>query len=193
MPMNIYDFDGTIYQGDSSADFAKYCFVHKPKCLKKLPKIIKATVLYAGKKTNTKKFKEAFFSFLNVLTPPELNTLLYEFWRKKRKKIAPWYVEKKRNEDVIISASPRFLLEPVMELIGNQNLIATKMDSQTGCIEGENCKGEEKVRLFRKAFPNCSVDEFYSDSLSDMHLAKLAKTAFFVEGDKLKEWPQIHE
>ncbi len=31
--MNVYDFDETIYDGDSTVDFVKYSNIHQPKVL----------------------------------------------------------------------------------------------------------------------------------------------------------------
>ena len=191
--MNVYDFDGTIYQGDSSLDFVKYCFIHKPRCLKRSHTMMKAALLYGGNRIDTRRFKELFFIFLNELSDRELDTLIEDFWEKNTRKIAGWYIEKRRDDDVIISASPQFLLEPIIKKLKIQHLIATSMDSRTGHIKGENCKGEEKVRLFKELFPNQRIEEFYSDSFSDTPLALMAKNSFYVEGNDLKEWPQTKE
>ena len=37
--MNVYDFDETIYDGDSTVDFVKYSIIHQPKVLIYFPKI----------------------------------------------------------------------------------------------------------------------------------------------------------
>ena len=37
--MNVYDFDETIYDGDSTVDFVKYSIIHQPKVLMYFPKI----------------------------------------------------------------------------------------------------------------------------------------------------------
>ena len=44
--MNVYDFDETIYDGDSTVDFVKYSFIHRPKCLICLPKIVFIGLLF---------------------------------------------------------------------------------------------------------------------------------------------------
>ena len=38
--MNVFDFDGTIYNGDSSKDFFFYCLKHYPKIRKKIFPVI---------------------------------------------------------------------------------------------------------------------------------------------------------
>ena len=60
---------------------------------------------------------------------------------------------------------------------------------KTGKIIGENCYGEEKVKRFYEAgYNKDSIDEFYSDSLSDSPLADISKTAYIVIKEKLVPW-----
>ena len=49
------------------------------------------------------------------------------------------------------------------------------MDRHSGWTLGENNHGEEKVTRFYKEYPNVEIAEFYSDSLSDTPLARLAE------------------
>ena len=59
---------------------------------------------------------------------------------------------------------------------------------KNGDYIGENCYGEEKVNRFYKEYPNGVIDEFYSDSDSDLPLAKLAKVAY-----KVNRKGQVHK
>ena len=68
-------------------------------------------------------------------------------------------------------------------------LIASRVDKRTGWTLGENNQNEEKVLRFEREYPNTQVDEFYSDSLSDTPMAKLANRAFLVKGSELLPWP----
>ena len=64
MKINAYDFDGTIYDGDSSLDF--YLFnlrKHKKEVIHLFPIIIDL-VAYKLKKKTMEQVKEEFFSFL---------------------------------------------------------------------------------------------------------------------------------
>ena len=64
MKINVYDFDGTIYDGDSSIDFFRFCFMKNKKCLLIIPNLIIHYFLYFLKKKNKTEVKEVFFSFL---------------------------------------------------------------------------------------------------------------------------------
>ena len=44
MKINLYDFDNTIYEGDSSTDFFFYCLKRYPKIAKIIPKILLSAI-----------------------------------------------------------------------------------------------------------------------------------------------------
>lgn len=186
--MNVYDFDGTIYNGDSSIDFFLFCLRRRPQIVKYLPMQVWGAVLYLLKRISTTRFKEYFFSFLRGL--PDVDRELFLFWRGRGGKIMAWYTACRSEEDVVISASPEFLLKPVCEILGIMPPIATLMDSVTGRIEGQNCKGEEKVRRFLEQYPQGGIRRFYSDSLTDAPLAAMAEEAFLIKKGAPSLWPE---
>ena len=106
-----------------------------------------------------------------------------KFWETHEKNLKKWYLEQKKADDLIISASPEFLLLPICDKL-EIKVIASRVDKFTGKTEGENCWGEEKVRRFNEAGGG-KIDEFYSDSYSDTPLALLADKAFLVTGNKI--------
>jgi len=107
--MNVYDFDKTIYDGDSTVNFYRYCLRKKPSVLKHLPKQICAFFKYILKIYDKTQMKEVFYGFLQDLD--DVDSLLDIYWEENMKKIKAWYKETKRDDDVIISASPEFLLK----------------------------------------------------------------------------------
>ena len=185
--MNVYDFDDTIYNGDSTVDFYLYCLKKNKKVLKYIPKQIKGVFLYIIKRISKEELKEYFFSFLKEInTEKEVNS----FWKSHKKHIKKWYLENQREDDVIISASPVFLLKPICEDLNIKNLIATETDPKTGKTIGKNCKGQEKVKKFKEVFKNKKIEKFYSDSKSDTPLAEIAKQAFIVDNDNIYDWKE---
>ena len=83
-------------------------------------------------------------------------------------------------------ASPYFLLEPIATKL-KVNLIATEVDKKNGKFKSKNCYGEEKVRRFREEYKNTTINEFYSDSMSDRPMMNISKKAFLVKGDVIEE------
>jgi putative flippase GtrA len=129
--------------------------------------------------------KETFFIFVRFITVKE--TVL-NFWEKNRKKIKSWYLNQKQDGDIIISASPEFLLEPLVCGYLDINLIASRVDQKTGTYIGKNCFGEEKITRLHELYLGCIIENFYSDSLSDAPLAKKAGQSFVVKGQKIIPW-----
>ena len=65
--INGYDFDETIYDGDSSVDFFKYSLKRNKKVLLQAPIQVFGLILYILKIIDKTKFKEYIFSFLKIL------------------------------------------------------------------------------------------------------------------------------
>lgn len=183
--MNVYDFDGTIYNGDSTVDFFLFALKKKPALIRFIPKQTKGFILYGLKRIKKTEMKEHFFSFLSGV---EAEKLLNEFWAHNQRKIYKWYLNQKKADDIIISASPEFLLKPVCSILGIHNLIASKVDIKTGKFSGKNCYGEEKVyRLFAE-YQIDHIGEFYSDSYSDLPLSKIANRSFMINNGAVTDW-----
>lgn len=184
--MNIYDFDKTIYDGDSTAAFIGYCAKRYKKTLLTLFPTAWAFLLYSlGLRTKTQ-FKEKMYRFLRYI--PDIDSALADFWDTHECNILDYYKKQIHPDDIIISASPEFLLEPICERLGIRHLIASKVDKHTGKYDGENCWGPEKVTRLYDKYKIDACDNFYSDSFSDTPLAEIAKEAFIVRKNVLTPW-----
>jgi len=180
--VNIYDFDHTVYDGDSSVDFYWFVLCRKPYIIVFLPFQILGIVLFLFGIYSKERMKEMFFIFIRYI-PLEIMTA--NFWECSRRKIKSWYLQQKLDSDVIISASPEFLLEPLVCGYLGVALIASRIDTSTGKYIGKNCFGEEKVRRLYEMYPSTEVDDFYSDSYSDEPLARIARNSFLVRNNKI--------
>lgn len=183
--MNVYDFDGTIYNGDSTIDFFLYALKCRPSLVRFLPEQLWGAVLYSVKRIDKTKWKEFFFHFLSAIDAEKLTE---SFWNQNQDKIYNWYRRQQKADDIIISASPEFLLQPVCKRLGIHFLIASKVDIQSGTFLNENCRGQEKVRRLAAEYKITHIDNFYSDSHSDLPLAQIADKAFLVKKGKIKVW-----
>lgn len=184
--MNVYDFDRTIYRGDSTWDFYFFILCRHPSVLLDLPSQLSPYTKNKAKRTDKTILKEMFFRFLHRI--PDIDRDVRRFWDRNEKKIHKWYHNIKQPDDVIISASPEFLLEEIRRRLGAGFLIASKVDKTTGKFIGKNCRGAEKVVRFTEVFGTDVVDRFYSDSDSDEPMAKLAQNAYFVKRKQIKSW-----
>lgn len=184
--MNVYDFDKTIYSGDSTTDFFLFSLVRHPSIIFLLPSIVAGFVkFYVFKKGTKTRFKQRIMYFIKKTN---YQKDIENFWNKKRKKIKRYYIEQKQPTDIIISASPAFVIKPVCDELGIKNIICSPVDITTGEYTGENCHGKEKVRRFREIYGNAVIDNFYSDSYSDTPLAEIAKNAYMIKGNKITKW-----
>jgi len=188
MRIVAYDFDGTIYDGDSSVDFYKFCLKKKKSICKHWIKQAWYLGLYIlGIKTKTE-MKEVFFSFLNDFDNPEL--VLEEFWEEHFRKIKGWYLEKNHDRDLIISASPEFLLEIPCKKLEVMDLIASPVDIKTGKFLGNNCHGVEKVSRLKEKYDDVIVEEMYTDSSVDLPMIRISKKGFMVVKDKVMPYEE---
>ena len=185
--MNAYDFDKTIYDGDCTVDFYFYCLRHYPRIYSEIPKVLWFGLLFKLGIIEKKRFKSKFFKFATLI--PDLGGAVASFWNINKSKIKDFYIKNQQESDIIISASPTFILETICKMLEIKNLIATEVDPKNGNIIGENCYGEEKVkRFYAEGGDANSIDEFYSDSYSDSPLAEISKKAYLVKGTELLPW-----
>ena len=87
--MNVYDFDKTVYDGDSTIDFWIYCLKKHPLTIRRIPRTLWAFVLFRSGLSDREKFKECFYRFLKDI--PDCESEVKAFWNKNIKKIKPWY------------------------------------------------------------------------------------------------------
>lgn len=188
--MNVYDFDGTLYNGDSSLDFVKFCLRKRGWfCLRWALGVALALLLYLIGVWRKERFKSAVFAVVSGLD--DTKQTVGEFWKAHWTKLQLTLVDYAADaENVIISASPEFLLSPVGKELG-ATLIGSNVDPQTGKWLGINCYGAEKVRFFCEVYGDAKVDRFYSDSLSDAPMAELARESYFVKNGEVQPWTRV--
>ena len=184
--MNVYDFDNTILRGDSTARFFAWCLIHRPAMWRDLPGQAVNALLFAIGRRPKQAFKERMLHFVTFIG--DRDRAISDFWRDNAPRVKPWYLTQRRPDDVVISASPEFLIAPICRSLGVGCAMGSPVDVMTGRFHGLNCHGEEKVRRFRERFPEGAIDAFYSDSRSDAPLAALAARAYLVRGDRLIAW-----
>lgn len=180
--INGYDFDKTIYASDSSVDFYKFCLKKNKKLLLMLPNQIYGLILYILGIIDKTKAKEYIFSFLKKIDNVDL--YIKEFWKENKKKIKGWYLKQKKETDVIISASPEFLLKPLEKEL-KVKVIASKVDKKTGKFELANCHDHEKVRRYKEEIKNKQLASFYSDSMSDKPMMDISENAYLVKDNTI--------
>lgn len=181
--MNIYDFDGTIYDGDSCRDIVKYGLKKHPFITLKALKAAKALEKEHEKGlVSFERVKETMLSFIFKI--PNYPKFINNFVSSHMKKIKPFYNSRKTPNDVIASASYELWISLFARNLGIKYIVATRTDSD-GHILGKNCKGQEKVNRIRQIFPEAPIACTYSDSSVDIPLLEMGNVAYVVEGNRL--------
>ena len=183
----VYDFDKTIYNGETSTDFMLFFLKRNPKYIMRLCNVLYSLFYY---KKDLKKSKEIFFRILNGVNIEFLKEEINEFWKVKKDKIFSWVYDeilenkKQSNELVLISATPSIFLEKISKELGFDKLLATEFENTNKLfdskIKGSNCKGKEKVNRLNEYIDNYTILKFYSDSMSDKPLFDLADEKIFI-------------
>lgn len=183
--MNVYDFDKTIYPGDSALHFWLFCVRRHPAALLTLPRAGWKALCSIGAGDCKTGMKQEFFRYLLYI--PDLPAEVNAFWDGHLQRIYPWYLAQRRDDDVIISASPDFLIGEACRRLGVR-WIASRVDPRSGRFEGLNCWGEEKPRRFEQEYHSAEIEEFYSDSLSDAPMMALAERAYVTTRGRVEPW-----
>lgn len=189
--LNVYDFDKTIYQKDCSIEFWKFCLNKKKLLIFILP--YQGLMFFLNKLglISIEKCKEDFFYFLKLLKRNEIENLVLKFWEKEIKNLNKELKEiilKSELENICISASPEFLLKIPCEKLKINLIIGTKYNMDTYKIEGKNCKGKEKIERLNLEKDKYIIENFYSDSLSDIPLFKIAKNKFILKNGTIQKF-----
>lgn len=187
MKLDLYDFDGTIYDGDSGIDLVLFAIKKKPKVLLSLIGSLGIVLLYLLKIKSKEEMKNKVFSFLKEF--PDTDEFVKEFWESHEYKIKDFWKDKKSHKnDIIISASGYFWLKPIADKYKVKDLFATDMNPKTGEVRGNNCHSKEKVKLFKEKYPKAVIREMYTDSINDLPLIEIAETGYLVKGNKIYKY-----
>lgn len=197
----IFDVDYTLTRKETLAEFFAFMLKKNPNLFFHIPKSVGSAFLFLLGIFDAKKAKENFIAFIDGVDEQEMQQLVKEFYDKKFSKI--FYEDamaemKKLKKDgykiILISASAEFYLNELYNIKEVDKIIGTRFKvtegKHTRRIEGENCKGEEKVRRLREYLKeeNIEVDfknsYMFSDSLSDSPLFYLVGNPYLINFKK---------
>lgn len=197
----IFDVDFTITKRETLLQFLLFMSKKRPKLIFHIPKSFYAALLYALRIHDEKSAKEMFISFINEMHEDEINLLVKEFYEEKFCKIfyrdAIDMIKKLKKEGCkiyLISASPEFYLKELYAIQEVDMIIGTKFikekNKYKNCLEGRNCKGEEKVRRLIEVLKDKQIEVdfknsyMFSDSLSDTPLLELVGNGYLINYKK---------
>lgn len=186
--VNVFDFDNTIYDGETLVDYIMYYIKHDPKIWKYVPKLL---IIAMKDKFHLFTFEEALHAYADflegyyvTLENPAEN--IVDFWDKNEHRIKPWYNEVRSDTDIIVSGTLDFILEEIAKRVGFKNYVGSSIDNNTGKFK-RLCFLENKVTLFHEVFPDYEIENFYTDSMNDKAMMDIAEHVFLVKKDSITQ------
>lgn len=186
--MQAFDFDNTIYKGESSFDFALFVVRHEVRMLKYLPIIIKVLLSYKSEHMNVDEYMNLLnkYVYLVMENKDRILELVDKFWETHERKLYLNMLEKIHFNDVIITTAPDFLMKGIRRRLNTRNILCTKTDMKKGKLVYLNFH-ENKVKAFKKKYPKKMIKNFYTDSYNDEPFMDFSKNVYLVNhGDITK-------
>lgn len=191
MRLALFDFDGTITERDSFADFLLTTF-GLPRCL--LAAVIMAPHLVRGltRRVSGSAEKEAVFRHFFRGWPADKFEMTAKCYSIERLPLLVrdtamerilWH-RSQGHRMVVVSASVESWLRPWCNENGME-VIGTRLEASdgilTGRIDGRNCQGREKERRIRQAIDLGKYDRVYAygNSRGDQHMLALADERYY--------------
>ena len=183
--MQVFDFDNTIYHGESTFDFAMFIIKRKKSLLKCAPGITLLLIKYKRCKMNALEFQTELEKFTGPFLQNKefIKKSVQDFWQKNRKKLDQNIIKKIKKNDVILTCSPSFLIKEIENDLNTKNIVATEIDIDEGKIHFLNF-GKNKVKIFQEKFPKKKIQTVYTDSYNDKEKMDEAKKVYNVKKGK---------
>ena len=178
--MNGYDFDDTILKGNSMLRFSLFCTARLPYLILFIPVLFVASLLHGLRILNKNRYLHMISLFVALV--PRTERFAAKFWDKNMKHIKQWYLDQRRDDDVVVSASPQFLVGEACRRLGIK-CVGTQLSPKSARLHGEHVYAEQKVEMYKAVFGDTPLATYYSDSLSDTPMFKLAEKGYFVNGN----------
>lgn len=184
--MRVFDFDNTIYDGESVLDFYLFSIRYRPSVLKYLFVILYHFFRYKLSKTTMEELEQGLKTYAGgyLRAFDRREEMVCAFWDKHMKKIKPWYVP--QPDDVILTASFDVIIGEACRRLGVSHCICSVVNRETLEVEYLNFSGNKRDG-FQKSFgAQAVIDEFYTDNRFDQPMIEMAEKAYLVNGNRIR-------
>ena len=186
-PIVAFDFDGTLTVRDSFTAFLQWR-AGPAAYWAGLARLAPAAARYARDRDRGRLKAAAVRQFLAGMSRIEIEDAARAFAEGHARRLfrpdalrawALWREEGARL--VIVTASPEEIVQPFARGLGADHLIATRLaydaqDRLDGRLDGENCRGAEKVSRLRAEFgADVHLDAAYGDTDGDREMLAIAE------------------
>jgi phosphoserine phosphatase len=178
--MNVYDFDNTLYRGESIFRFACLFVIKNPSTLKYLKQAIKLYIKYKRNNLSIEQLESTVFNILDSInvSKEKIDELVEIFWKKNKKRLNYKLLSQMKENDIIISASPSFLISKLE--LPTKNIFTSQIDLDNKKIEFL-CFGENKKKKWNELYKNIKIEKLYTDSFVDMPLMLISNEVYLVK------------
>lgn len=184
--MNVYDFDNTLYDGESILQMFRYHLRRNPRLILYLPFMLHGMYKYKRDKITEEEMLAGCSRLVKGLLRRAQEADAVAFWDRCEHRLFPYYKYQQRPDDVVISAGPEVSLREICGRMGVQHYIGTVIDEEAKAISFF-CFGSNKVKAFRERYPDAQIENFYTDSMSDKPLMDIARHVFLVKKGWMKQ------
>jgi HAD superfamily hydrolase (TIGR01490 family) len=194
----VFDLNGTLYNKSSKDEFYKFICRRKTQKVLVYFELLYYQALQKLHVINQTEFKENFFNYLDHLPPREVEALAREFWQQEfPEQFNQELMDHIRSlrargvKVVCISGGLELYVNPLFELFEIDGVAGTRVEYVDGTylVQGEACKGKEKLQRLEKIFESRKyrITEAFSDSEED--ILDAAEKAYLVKDGKLEPYP----
>lgn len=185
--IKVFDFDNTIYRGESSIDFALYMLRYNKRILLFLPDLLWNLISYKLCIVSREKLERRINDAIKVIVRDreELLRLSRSFWLRHSHKLDEHILRLIDEEDLIITAGPFFLIDAIKHRLNTRNLICSEVDWERREVSYFNF-GDNKVKRYRELCGEKKIDRFYTDSFNDKAMMDIAERVFIVRNGNIK-------
>lgn len=185
--IKVFDFDNTIYRGESSVDLALFMIKNNKKILLYLPSIFVNMIKYKLCLVKKEKLIKKINNFMSaiIFDRKELLELVERFWSKKIHKLDRKMLNRINRDDVIITAGPDFLIHGIKKLLNTNNIISSEIDEAKNKMKYFNF-GDNKVKRYKELYGDKRISCLFTDSYNDRALMDISDKVFIVKKGRLK-------
>ena len=183
----IFDFDGTLSAHDANYEFGKYCFRHSLRAWLFLP-ITAFGMSFRYVAPNAKWWRQIGRRFINAKMVKRLSPGFIAQHKLNRFGWAAERVAAERaagNVVILISASPNYLLRPLVADMDFDDVICSEMYADKPWKYHFLCYNKNKVVAFNKWAKKNKIAprvvRAYSDSKSDLPIMELAAEQVWID------------
>lgn len=190
-PIVAFDFDGTLTVRDSFNAFLAWRS-GPLRLAVGLVRLIPAALRYLADRDRGRIKAAAVRTLLRGIPRQHLADEAERFARSHAARlfrpdaVEAWKAERASGAVVgIVTASPDLVVEPFARRLGADFLLGTRLrfDAEgrvAGALDGENCRGAEKVRRLRERFgPDVRLSAAYGDTAGDREMLAIAERRGF--------------